>query len=207
MPSDSGWAFESFIHDIFRQGGSFTAQILLGQNNKNAQTTLEFTIRQSNGGEDLNDRTRYFRDFTDLERIIRIPNQRGGAPRVLGRYLQPLKAENENFDALLLNRVNELILFRITVGENHDIKSHELLDLHKHLPTKIDRICFVWMVPESNEGKYQRVKPVTSNATAEPKMAGRKIVGISDSGAYQDSVGGGFQFTQYRHVVKRKQLR
>lgn len=41
---------------------------------------------------------------------------------------------NETFDALLFNKANEL-MFQITVEENHDIKSHGLLDLYKDLPT------------------------------------------------------------------------
>jgi hypothetical protein len=48
---------------------------------------------------------------------------------MLGRYLQPVKANNETFDALLFNQANEVVLFQFTVRENHDIKSHGLVDL------------------------------------------------------------------------------
>ena len=36
--------------------------------------------------------------------------------------------------------------------------------------TQVDRICFVWVVSEDNEGKYQRVKPVTSSVAHEQSM-------------------------------------
>jgi hypothetical protein len=67
-------------------------------------------------------------------------------------------------------------------------------------------------VSEGNEGKYQWVKPITSNATAEPdtiqsKKAGRKMVRTTDSGACEDLVGRGIQVIQYHLVVKRKRLR
>ena len=36
--------------------------------------------------------------------------------------------------------------------------------------TQVDRICFVWVVSEDNEGKYQRAKPVTSSVAHEQSM-------------------------------------
>jgi hypothetical protein len=47
MRGAAGWAFESYVHDIFRHGCNFSSQLLTGYANHTSPETLGFNVRLS----------------------------------------------------------------------------------------------------------------------------------------------------------------
>lgn len=108
---------------------------------------------------------RYFRDFAQLERTIRVPNTPRIRDECVGKYMQPILANNETFDAVLFVAQDAVIVFQMTVGMDHDIKANGLKSLYDHLPENVCKVYFVWVVPTEVGKHYQKAKTVDDEDT------------------------------------------
>ena len=153
---------------------------------------------------------RYFRDFAQLERTIRVPNTPRIRDECVGKYMQPIIANDETFDAVLFVAQDAVIVFQMTVGMDHDIKANGLKSLYDHIPANVCKVYFVWVVPTEVGEHYRKAKTVDDEdilaASPESESKGKRKRQRTSKPTCAIGGAGTRSLYQYRLEVTKKQL-
>lgn len=106
------WIFEVYVHNWFRNSGSFAADPLpIGDH---YTTPLRFKTCWS---KSLN----YFTNASSLATQVRVQSGHGIEKDAIGRYFLPYNGNFELVDGLVFTTPDTLILLQITIAKSHDI--------------------------------------------------------------------------------------
>ena len=148
LRSAAGWFFESYVHDRFRQGGTFRADAIPI---KEPGTLFDFTIKKS-----ISPAPNYFKSAEDLAKIVRDKHGKGIDPKQLQQYFLPYSRNQASIDSLVFTDAHTLVMFQITLATEHEIKVDGITELLRALPTTIRNIYIVFVIPDNRIQHYSK---------------------------------------------------
>ena len=142
--SPADWFFEAYAHEWFRKGGEFEADEL-PVDGTNLSSQMKFSTKTQ---ADIS----YFTDARNLAKQVQLKglrNQEAHASQI-GKHFQPLAKNHESFDAVVFNRVGEVILLRYSMADRRYIEPGGVKTFLRSMPITIKTVHFVYVVSEGH---------------------------------------------------------
>jgi len=145
----AGWFFEAYAHDWFRQGGTFHAQEIPVKTIGNQPFT--FSTRKSTSlSENL------FTTTLGLGNKVRSKTGNKISQLAINSYFLPYSPNLASVDALMFTDEETLVVFQITIALRHQIKGKGIKELLQSLPPTINKVCIIFVVPETRLNEYSK---------------------------------------------------